>query len=59
MEAKFGDKDVSETKRLKTLEDENTKLKRFLRCLNCPHFDLTVGLNIRIGEKALRSFWFA
>lgn len=24
-----------------------------------PHFDLTVGPNIRMGEKALRSFWFA
>ncbi len=28
--AKFGGMDVSEAKRLKTLEDENTKLKRLL-----------------------------
>lgn len=28
--AKFGSIDVSEAKRLKTLEDENTKLKRLL-----------------------------
>lgn len=28
--AKFGGMDVSEAKRLKTLEDENTKLKRVL-----------------------------
>jgi len=27
---KFGDMDISEAKRLKTLEDENTKLKRLL-----------------------------
>jgi putative transposase len=30
MEAKFGGMDVSEAKRLKTLEDENTRLKRLL-----------------------------
>jgi putative transposase len=30
MEAKFGGMEVSEAKRLKTLEDENTKLKRLL-----------------------------
>ena len=28
--AKFGGMDVSEAKRLKTLEDENTRLKRLL-----------------------------
>ncbi len=28
--AKFGGMDISEAKRLKTLEDENTKLKRLL-----------------------------
>jgi putative transposase len=28
--AKFGGMDVSEAKRLRTLEDENTKLKRLL-----------------------------
>ncbi|SMX56504.1 Insertion element ISR1 uncharacterized 10 kDa protein A3 [Bradyrhizobium sp. ORS 285] len=28
--AKFGETDVSEAKRLKTLEDENTRLKRLL-----------------------------
>ena len=31
--AKFGGMDVSEAKRLKTLEDENTKLKRLPRAL--------------------------
>jgi putative transposase len=30
MEAKFGGMDVSEAKRLKRLEDENTRLKRLL-----------------------------
>jgi putative transposase len=30
MEAKFGGLEVSEAKRLKTLEDENTRLKRLL-----------------------------
>jgi putative transposase len=30
MEGQFGGMDVSEAKRLRTLEDENTKLKRLL-----------------------------
>ena len=30
MEAKFGGMEVSEAKRLRTLEDENTRLKRLL-----------------------------
>lgn len=30
MKARFGGMDVSEAKRLRTLEDENTKLKRLL-----------------------------
>jgi len=30
MEAKYGGMDVSEAKRLKTLEDENARLKRLL-----------------------------
>lgn len=36
--AKFGGMDVSEAKRLKTQEDENTKLKRLLqmRCSTTP-----------------------
>lgn len=35
--AKFGGMEVSEAKRLKTLEDENTKLKRLLADAMCNH----------------------
>lgn len=57
MEGKFGGMDVSEAKRLKTLEDGNTKLKRllgieagqvvlagsFIRPVEARHGDTTVG----------------
>jgi len=46
--AKFGGMDVSEAKRLKTLEDENTKLKRLLADAmldNAPLKDL-LGKNV-------------
>lgn len=38
--AKFGGMDVSEAKRLKTLEDENTKLKRLLADAMLDNFTL-------------------
>lgn len=51
--AKFGGMDVSEAKRLKTLEDENTKLKRLLADA------MLDNAVFRRGILALTQFWWS
>jgi putative transposase len=42
--AKFGGMEVSEAKRLRTLEDENTRLKRLLADRGRPRDERTAGV---------------